>query len=237
LFVRGDREQLERLYHDGSRMTMLAMIPLVMAAGFWAPDFYRLWIGDRYLGHGQFQSVALLFQILLISSASGFAFSVAQQILIGAGRVRTVAITLLSASAMNLALSLVLVRHYGLAGVAAATVTASIAIDMVALPLLLQHSVGLSFVRFVRRACGRPVAAGLLQAVLIEGIRWSGPATTWTRLLTQGALAALGSGVILAVIGVTAAERQRFVYGPLTRWWSAFGASRAARPAAVGTDR
>jgi O-antigen/teichoic acid export membrane protein len=237
LHVRGERARLERLYHDGSRMTMLVMIPLVLAAGLWAPDFYRLWIGDRYLGHGQFQSVAVLFQILLISSATGYAFSIAQQILIGAGRVRTVAVTLLSASALNLALSLILIRFYGLAGVALATVTASVAIDLLAIPLLLQHAIGLSFMKSIRNACGRPLAACLLQVALMAAIRWSGQADTWPRLVTQGALAALGSGIVLLFVGVTAAERQRLVFEPLKRWWRLAFGPRSVGPVVAGTDR
>ena len=67
LHVRGDRANLERLYHDGSRLTMLVMIPLVLVAA-WASNFYRLWLGQKHLSEVSFHSLAFLFQILLIST-------------------------------------------------------------------------------------------------------------------------------------------------------------------------
>src|SRR5207247_10385008 len=47
LHVRDDRRALEQLYHDGSRLMLLVMIPVVLIAAFWAPDFYRLWLGSK----------------------------------------------------------------------------------------------------------------------------------------------------------------------------------------------
>jgi O-antigen/teichoic acid export membrane protein len=236
LHIQGDRERLQRLYHDGSRMTLLVLIPLVMAAGFWAPDFYRLWIGDRYVGHGQFLSVALIFQILLISTATGYGFSTAQQILIGAGRVRVVALSLISASAINLTLSFLLIRVYGLAGVAIATVAASAAIDMVALPLLLQHYVGLSLLQFARRACVRPLLAGMFQGAAIVAIRSIAPANSWPRLLTQGSIAAVVCGVILIAVGLSATERKRLIVNPLRRWTGRVWHARQSRAVTIGID-
>ncbi len=235
LHVRGDRERLERLYWDGSRMTMLVMIPLVLAAGIWAPDFYRLWIGERYLGQGQFQSVAVLFQVLLISTAAGFAFSIAQQILVGSGRVRMVAITLISGSAINLGVSLALIHSYGLAGVAIATASAAVVVDLIVLPILLERSLGLSFFQFIRKSCPRPVAAGGLQAAAMLAVRLSGPALSWDRLLAQAAVAALSAGLILLAVGVTSEERQQLLLKPLRRWTASFSPSRAVT--AAGNDR
>ena len=80
LHVRGDQRGLERLYHDGSRLMLLVMISVVLPAAFWAEDFYRLWIGEKYLSGVPFQSVAVLFQILLISVVSDYSSGIAGQI-------------------------------------------------------------------------------------------------------------------------------------------------------------
>jgi O-antigen/teichoic acid export membrane protein len=227
LHVRGDRERLERLYHDGSRLTMLVMIPLVLIAGIWAHDFYRLWIGNRYLGNGQFQSVAVIFQILLISSSTSFAFSIAQQILIGAGRVRTVAIALLCASTMNLALSVFLIRIYGLAGVAMAAAAASVVIDLITMPIMVQRFVGLPLLLFLRRACTRPLLAGVLQAGCLIGLSSVSRADRWPQLFMQGAVGGTACVLIAVVVGLKTDERRRFLIGPLRKAW---GSSRTAAP-------
>jgi O-antigen/teichoic acid export membrane protein len=139
-------------------------------------------------------------------------------VLIGAGRVRTVAIALICGSVLNLGISLLLIRQYGLAGVAIATVSASVVIDLIAMPILLQRFVGLSAWRFVTHACARPLAAGALQALALWGIWLTGRPDHWIQLLAQGVAAGLASVAIILTIGVTSAERQRFVMQPIRRF-------------------
>ena len=220
LHVRGDRGGIERLYHDGSRLMLLVMISVVLMAGLWAEDFYRLWIGEKFLGGAPFQSVAVLFQILLISVFTDNSSSIASQILIGSGRVRTVAKALIGGSILNVTMSLILIRPYGLAGVAIATVIASVVIDLIAMPWLLQRSLGLSAASLVRRAYARPLAAGALQAVLMVGIRLSGPRDNWLQLILQGVFAGIASAVVVFSVGMTASERQRFLVQPAHRIWT-----------------
>jgi O-antigen/teichoic acid export membrane protein len=220
LHVRGDRSGLKRLYHDGSRLMLLVMISVVLVAGLWAEDFYRLWIGEKYLGGAPFQSVAVLFQILLISVFTDNSSSIASQILIGAGRVRTVATALICGSILNVTMSLILIRHYGLAGVALATVTASVVIDLIAMPLLLQRVLGLSAMSFLRRSCVRPLGVAALETVFLLCLRLAGRPSYWPQLVSVGVLAGLGCAVIVLSVGVTAEERQRFLIQPLRRFWT-----------------
>jgi len=217
LHVRGERESLERLYHDGSRLMLLVMMSGVLISGFWARDFYRLWIGERYLTGTPFTSVALLFQILLLSVFTSYSSTIANQILVGAGHVRTVALVLISGSAINLCVSLLLIGRYGLAGVAIATVIASAVGDLIAMPLLLHKHVGLSASRFARSVCGRPAAVAALQIALFAGIRLTGRPEHWLQLIAQGAVAAAGTLAIIVSIGITSAERERFVIRPFSR--------------------
>jgi O-antigen/teichoic acid export membrane protein len=227
LHVRGDRKGLERLYHDGSRLMLLVLSSVVLAAAFWAADFYRLWIGERYLTGTPFQSVALVFRILLISVFTDFSSSIAGQVLVGAGRVRTLAVALICGSVLNLTISLALIPHFGLAGVAAATVVASIVIDFIAIPILLQRAVGLSAIDFLRHACPRPAAVAALQVLLFTVIRLAGRPDHWYQLVAQGTVAGLGSAIILLAVGITATERQRFVWHPTRRLWTTLAGGEA----------
>jgi O-antigen/teichoic acid export membrane protein len=217
IHAQGDRGTLERLYHDGSRLLLLAMISLVMLACFWAGDFYRLWIGEKYLSGVPFHSVALLFQILLISVVTTYVSSIAGQVLTGAGKVNLVALALLAGSAINVTSMFVLVRFFGLAGVAAAMVLGSFVVDVVAIPLLLQHSLGLTVSRFVVRACLRPLAVGALEAAAFWTIRQAGTAGSWPQLMLQGALACGAASCCVLAVGMTRGERERFVFRPVRR--------------------
>jgi len=236
MHVQDDMSGLERLYHHGSRLMMLVMIPAVLGAMFWAEDFYRLWIGRSYLSDSPFQSVALLFQILLLSTITSFSTSIAQQILIGAGRVRQVSLALILGSAINLIFSLILIRRYGLAGIAIATVIASVVIDLIAMPLMLQRILGLSITAFLRNSCIRPVIAGMLQAILMVSIRYIGPAENFVQLALQGILA--GSGAIVAFLSValTREDRQQFLVKPLHRLFKERDAIQAVIPGEPAAD-
>jgi O-antigen/teichoic acid export membrane protein len=218
LHVRGDREGIERLYHDGSRMMLLVLMSVVLPAALWSADFYRLWLGRHYTSGTPFPSVAVLFQILLISVTTDNSSNIASQILVGSGRVRTVAIALVWGSVLNLTMSIILVRRYGLIGLPVATVIASVVIDLFAMPWLLQRNLGLSVSTFIRRACPRPAVVAALQIMFLFGVRLAGQATDWPQLISQGLLAGIGSAVIVLVVGVNSAER-RLLMQPLQRTW------------------
>lgn len=218
LHVKDDLGALENLYHKASRLMILIMIPAVLMAAFWADDFYRLWIGEKYLSGVPFQSVAVIFQILLISTVTCFSSSVAQQIIMGTGRVRLVSTLLIIGSVINLSFSLILIRPFGLAGVAMATVIASLAIDMIAMPLMLQRVLGLSATAFIRHSCIRPMVACLFQAIIMGVIKMSGHAGNFFHLVLQGALAVTGSAAVLILVGLTTEERRRFLIEPIHRY-------------------
>jgi O-antigen/teichoic acid export membrane protein len=217
MHARGNHRGLERLYHDGSRLMMLAMTGVVTIVGFYAEDFYRLWIGQQYLSGARFQSVALLLRILLISIVANYVSAIGGQILTGAGHIRAIATALICGSALNLILSITLMQSYGLAGIAWGTVIASIVIDFVVIPVLLQRILGLSVYQFVRRACLRPLAVGMLQMVFVFGIRLAPRPTDWPRLIAEGALSGAGCAAAVLLFGVTNDERQRFLLMPLGR--------------------
>lgn len=217
MHVKGDLSGLEKLYHNGSRLMMLVLIPVVLGAMFWAEDFYRLWIGKSYLTGSQFQSVALLFQILMIGIVTSYTTSVAQQILIGAGGVRQVSLALITGSAINLVFSVILIRFHGLAGVAIAVVIASAVIDLIAIPMLLQRNLGFSVFAFLRHSCLRPLAAGLLQLILMIAVRRLDPADTFLQLTIQGGVAGSGALAVLVFVGLNREERQRYLWEPFRR--------------------
>jgi len=219
LYARGDRVGLERLYHDGSRLVLLVTIPMVLVAGIWADEFYRLWVGEKYLSGVPFHSVALILQILLVSIATSYVSSVAAQILVGGGRIRALAITMLCASLLRLILSVLLIGAFGLAGMATSALISTAVVDLVVVPYVLQRAVGLKIRDFLIRACIRPAVAGLLQAIVMLGIRWAGTAETWFALGLQGLIAG-GAAMVLGIgFGLTDTERRRFIMGPLRGVW------------------
>ena len=217
LYARGDRSALERLYRDGTRLMMIAVSSVVLLAAFWAEDFYRLWIGEKFLIDSPFSSVALLLQILLVSVAASYASNLGSQILLGAGRVRQLATSVICETGFNLIMSVILIRPYGLIGVAASSVFASVIVRLIVIPLLLQKGLGLPLKDFLNSICIRPLAVNALLVILILGIRLTGRPGDWFHLIFHGVLFGVGTLVVVLVVGVTAEERERFLWQPLRR--------------------
>jgi O-antigen/teichoic acid export membrane protein len=196
---------------------MLVMICVVLIAAFWADDFYRVWLGERYIRETPYSSLALLLQLLLLSVVTNYTANTASQLLIGAGHIRPLALLLLVGSFLNLGLSVLLIGPFGLIGVAMATVVASLLIDLIAIPLLLQLKLRLSVVEFSRNACSRPIVVGCLLALALTGISRVGQATGWIELIVQGMCAALAAALLVIGFGLRGAERARFITTPLSR--------------------
>jgi len=218
MYAKGDKAGLERLYHDGTRLMQLILFSIVLISGFWATDFYHLWVGDNYLTGTPFHSVALVFRVLLVSIALNYSTTIASYMLIASGRVKSVALALVTSSVVNFTLGFMLIPRFGLVGVALGAVAGSVVINLITLPLLVQRALDLRVGRWLVNACARPLAAGVLQLLLIEAIRTVGHPDTWPQLAVRGVLAASGCALIVFAIGITAAERRRvFAYLP-SRW-------------------
>jgi O-antigen/teichoic acid export membrane protein len=215
MHAQDDRDGVRRLYHDGSRMMMLAMVPVVLIAAFWAEDFYRLWVGQAFVSGAPYPSVALLMQVLIVSIATTYVSNVGAQILVGAGHVRIVALALIVGSALNVGITLALIRPLGLVGVAIATVAASVVIDLITIPMLVQRTLHLRVLEFVRRACPRPALVALLCAPLLALLRHYTHAGSWTQLLAIGVAAGTSCAIVAALVGITREERSRLLIRPL----------------------
>jgi O-antigen/teichoic acid export membrane protein len=218
LHARGERSVLERLYQDGSRLMLLATVFVVLLAGFWAEDFYRLWIGEAYLLGTPFASVATLLRIILIGTFVTYASNIAAQVMLGAGHVRLLALTHLSGAVLSLALTAVLIGRYGLLGVATASAVASVVAESLTIPLLLRRTLGLREWYRVERVFARPAVIAVLLAGFIAGVQYvMGPASDWARLVLDGAISAAGAAVLVLALGVTAAERRDIIVRPVRR--------------------
>jgi hypothetical protein len=133
----------------------------------------------------------------------------AANVMLGAGRERAVAALLVAEAAVAVTAMLMLVRAYGVTGVAWATAAPTVASALVVWPWLLRGSFGVGLRAYAVAAWGRPLAATLPFAGatwLVERL-WPAPSLSifiaQTTLLLPVALA----GIWLA--GLPAAERRR----------------------------
>jgi membrane protein EpsK len=217
LHARGEHRSLQRLFLDGTRLVLLAAIPVLLIACFWAEDFYRLWIGAEYVSGQTFPSVATLLRVLCLGLLVGYTANIAGQTLLGSGRIKLLALSLISGSALNLVLVTALVRPIGLLGVACASVAAAVLAHGILVPRALQTTVEFPVRRVLLTAAARPAAVAVVLSALFYVIRLTGPVTNWTTLFLHGAVAGILVAITVLAIGVSAAERRDYVWQPLRR--------------------
>ncbi len=208
--VRGERDALRRLYSDGSRLLLLVVIPAVLVAFFWAEDFYRLWIGEKYIVGDEYSSVALLLQILLVGTVLSYSSNVAGQILLAGGFIRSLALVQISGAAINLTASLLLISNFQLIGVALASVFAVVAVDVIGIPILLARHVGMSVRSFIIASWSRLAIVSILLLLLFPAIREFGNIDGWRTLLIHGFVAGFTGLLVVFVFGLKPEERQYF---------------------------
>lgn len=217
LHARGDQSGLERLFRDGSRLVLLVTVAVVCIASFWAGDFYRLWVGERYVSGAVYPSLALLLRVLLLGTLVGYASNLAGQIILGSGAVRLLSIALIGRTALAVALMLALIPRFGLLGVAAASAATAVLIYGLVIPRMLRKVVAFPVGGPLLRAAIRPAAVAAVLCPLCALIRLTGHAGNWSELAAQGLLAGVAAVAAILMMGVTPDERERFVARPLRR--------------------
>lgn len=111
LHATGSRESLRRLYLVSTRVTVGMMLPMALCACFLSADLLELWVGAQYRGE------ARLVVVLVIASVAATSQWPAGSVFQGIGRFGPFAVGALVTGVATVALTLTLVRPYGLVGV------------------------------------------------------------------------------------------------------------------------
>jgi O-antigen/teichoic acid export membrane protein len=173
-------------------------LSLLLAAGFWIGSVY---FGDRlivaWMGQS-FEHTHLIFVVLVAAQVVAQPMVVVRQVLLGMGQVKVPALFDLAEAMGNLVLSLLLVRRFGIVGVAVGTLVPLLIVELgVLLPYGLR-AVGLPARRLVVAVLAPQVLplAGLL--VYCEAVSRLALPPGWVTLLaiTAGGGASLAAGWI-----------------------------------------
>jgi O-antigen/teichoic acid export membrane protein len=199
--ARADRLQFVMIH--GTALSLALAVPVCLGLSLLAKPIMVAWLGPAFL------SSALVLQLLLATVLARVGTSCAAVILKGGGQHRLLAVTNATTAVVNLLLSIVLIRPFGLIGVALGT--------------LLPVVTGTVFVLFPR-ACQRvgvPVSVALRRAVwpavwpasIFAAVIWAGEPVANGRLVTLGILLVLASVVYAGLfIGLAISADARRMY-------------------------
>jgi O-antigen/teichoic acid export membrane protein len=205
LNARGHVDALRDMLVDGTRIALTLVVGVTICLlGFASPLIVR------WMGPGFSASVVPLYFL-----AGAGVVLVAQQplgnILLGTGRHRLMAFVALGEAVVNLALSVALVRRYGMAGVAAGTALPVVAANVfIVLPAACRQ-VGMTVARFARLVAVAP-AVGAVPAILVcVALRLAVPPESIQTILMEGVIVGAVYAVAVCAFGLECGVRSRYL--------------------------
>ena len=159
LAVGGDRESLERIKYDGTRILVALLTPVSLLAAIYAAPFLNLWVGRAFVPYAWMLRLFLVATIPLI-------LSVVVQMAIGMGKVKVVALSAFVGSLVNLPVSYVLTVRLGVEGVIWGTVLTTLISNFLVPGAYLIRAMEIRPATFLVRTMGPPLAGGLALGVV-----------------------------------------------------------------------
>ena len=176
----GDMEHLRRILVMGNRACALIVFPLCATLIILGKSVIEVWVGAKYV-----PIAYTVLVLLVVSDSSQMAQSASGKILYGMARHRTLAFVWLAEGVVNLILSILLLRYYGVIGVAIGTAIPQLCTNLFFLPEHLCRVLGMRLRSFVRQTYLAPalLCAPLVGTLLL--MRHFFVAHTYLELLAQ----------------------------------------------------
>lgn len=208
LCVQGNRERLRAVYQRVLQTTSAAAVGIATIAWIFNDSFMRLWVGEQNNGGN---ALTLAFGFILVSRVLNQTASI---VVISTGKLRGVVFMSLAEAALNLALSLWLVKAYGIMGVAVGTAVAGAITSNWYVVYVVCRELGLSIFGYLSRGPLPALLAIVPTAAIGLAILRYYPVTGWWRLFIAGGATGAAYLISYALLGLREHER-RLIYSRL----------------------
>lgn len=147
-------EKIEAVLMHGTKLSLVIALPIAVVFLTMGRRFISLWMGKEY---GPLSGDVLM--VMTITHLFAVAQYTTQDILQGLNKHHLSAIFRSVEAVANLALSIVLIRHWGIVGVAVGTAIPHLAVALFAYPYVISRIVNVNLKRYVARSYFMPIAA------------------------------------------------------------------------------
>jgi len=162
LNARGQTIGVHRLLINGTKYSMMIVLPIAISYIAVGDVFISLWIGARYAA--ACYGVLVVLTCAIVANVSMFT---ATQILQGIAMHGITAYVTVLEAAVNLTLSIILVKRYGIIGVAMGALVPMLCTNLIIIPWYTCRTVGLSLSRFFKEGLLTPCIPALLFGVVL----------------------------------------------------------------------
>lgn len=151
LAAEDDKHRLAGLYVDGTRVSLLVMLPIMLVLVVLADPALTAWVGPEYGFGGERSAVPVLIVMAAARGVSALG-ETGWTMLLGSGWERRAAVAALVEAAVKLASSVVLGMVLGIVGVALGTLVGALLVNLPASLLTARRATGTPVHSFARRA-------------------------------------------------------------------------------------
>jgi len=202
----GDLVRLQRTFTAGNQACALIVFPLCVTLLILGRSIIEAWVGTRYIA-----SYSIL-ALLIVPRSIYVAQSTSNRILLGMGQHRILSFVLLLEGGINVVLSLLLVRRFGIVGVAIGTAVPLACTSLFFLPRHTCRVLDMPLGTFLNRAYSLPLLLCVPLAGVLLFAKYEFPVHSYVGLLPQiacgGAIYYAGLGCALLSGGIDQARRR-----------------------------
>lgn len=227
LHAKNDMAGLRELQILGSKIDVLIGLPLCVGLLFFGKQFISLWMGKEYASSWHILAVLIIPQFTSMSQyISGLT-------LLGMGRHKILAYLAMAEAFTNLVLSIILIRQFGVIGVAWGTAIPHLISTAVIIPLYTLRALELDPAEYFRQAYLRPVLCALPFALICYGVTRFAEPSSWLLLAFEVAFVCGCFGGMVYLWCLTPSQRLWIRQRP----WNVFSGASVPAEAQVGPGR
>jgi O-antigen/teichoic acid export membrane protein len=156
LEAKNDRSNILSLLINGTKVSLIIALPICIVFFFNGYDFIRLWMGEEYAQNGNY-----VLKVLAITHLLSITHLTSREILFGMSLHKFNAICYGCEAIANLILSIILVKYFGIIGVAIGTAIPHIIIVVFVFPIMMSRLLGIRITDYAIQSISSPVMASL----------------------------------------------------------------------------
>ncbi len=195
-------DETRRLFLTGARLSGLLALPLAACMLAFGRPFLGLWIGAAYVtGPFPARSDSVML-ILLLAQLTRWPQTLSYQLIYSTGRYAFLTYLSAGQALANISLTLLLVRPYGLAGVALGTLIPMAVCNVLLLPTHVLKRFSISLRDYIGKGIGPPVLTGALVFAFTQILVRVRYPQSWRVFLAEAVLAVGVAALITGTLGL-----------------------------------
>jgi len=166
LEAQGSKESLARLLTLGTKYSFLIILPASVILLIMGKTLLGVWMGPPYA-----EKSYIILVVLLIPQIYGLSQFSTEEVLLGTARHRFFSLVVVAEALSNLILSIILIKPYGILGVALGTSVPALLFRVLFSSIFVRKITGYSFWKYLRESLLSPLAIAVpvtLAAILLE---------------------------------------------------------------------